>query len=53
MVNSGLISESHYIDARCETGSSLNARKETVKHLASFSIDGAALLIGVKENKLN
>lgn len=51
--DSGVIGESHHIDVKRETGNSANARKETAKDLASFGIDGGALLIGVEEDKPN
>lgn len=51
IVEAGVISESHFIDVKRETGSSPGARKETAKDLASFAIDGGALLIGVEEDK--
>ena len=51
LISDGLFKESHYLDAKRETGTSPGARKETARDLASFAIDGGSLLIGVDEDK--
>lgn len=51
MVDSGLIKESHYVDAKRETGGTQSERRETARDLASYAIDGGALLFGVGEDK--
>lgn len=51
VVEQGLISESHYIDVKRVVGDKPGERKETARDLASFAIDGGALLIGVDEDK--
>jgi hypothetical protein len=51
LISDGSFKESHYLDAKRETGTSPAARKETARDLASFAIDGGALLIGVDEDK--
>jgi hypothetical protein len=51
VVDSGLIKESHYVDAKRETGGSQGERKETARDLASYAVDGGALLFGVGEHK--
>jgi hypothetical protein len=48
-----LLGESHYIDVKREAGASPGARKETARDLASFAMDGGALLIGLEEDKPN
>lgn len=50
-VDSGLIKESHYIDAKRKTGGTQSERRETARDLASYAIDGGALLFGVGEDK--
>jgi len=50
-VEDDLLVESHYIDVKREAGASLGARKETARDLASFGMDGGALLIGLEEDK--
>jgi len=52
-VEDDLLVESHYIDVKREAGASLGARKETARDLASFGMDGGALLIGLEEDKPN
>jgi predicted HTH transcriptional regulator len=52
-VTQGWIAESHHIDVKREVGDSPDDRKETARDLASFAIDGGALLIGVEEDKAN
>jgi len=51
-VAQGWIAASHHIDVKREVGDSRGDRKETARDLASFAIDGGALLIGV-EDKAN
>lgn len=46
-----LLAESHHIDMKREIGERDGERKETARDLASFAIDGGALLIGVGEDK--
>jgi hypothetical protein len=45
------ITETHYFDAKREVGPSSGDRKELGRDLASFAIDGGALLIGLAELK--
>ena len=52
-VAQGWIAESHHIDVKREIGDSRGDRRETARDLASFAIDGGALLIGVEEDKAN
>ena len=51
VIDDALLSETHYLDCKRETGATPGDRKETARDLASFAIDGGALLIGVDENK--
>ena len=50
-ISEGTFSESHFLDAKATTGSSDGERKETARDLASFALDGGALVIGVAEDK--
>jgi hypothetical protein len=50
-IDDGLLGETHYLDCKRETGATPGERKETARDLASFAIDGGALLIGVAEDK--
>lgn len=50
-IDGGLIAETHYFDAKREVGPSSGDRKELGRDLASFAIDGGALLIGLEELK--
>ena len=50
-IEDGLLSETHYLDCKREIGDTPGERKETARDLASFAIDGGALLIGVGEDK--
>ncbi|MBT1669647.1 hypothetical protein KK092_09660 [Curtobacterium flaccumfaciens pv. flaccumfaciens] len=47
------VAESNRLDFKALVGDSDRARRDTAKDLASFAIDGGALLIGVSEDKLN
>ena len=47
----GTLTESASLDVKAETGSTDSSRRETAKDLASFAIDGGALLIGIAEDK--
>lgn len=47
----GDVTESNRLDFKATATNGDRARKETAKDLASFAIDGGALLIGVSENK--
>lgn len=51
-IDGGLIAVTHYFDAKREVGSSSGDRKELGRDLASFAIDGGALLIGLAELNL-
>jgi hypothetical protein len=53
VVQRGWLAESHHIDVKREVGESRGGRKETARDLASFAIDGGALLIGIEEDKAN
>ncbi|WP_341955944.1 ATP-binding protein [Microbacterium sp. LWH13-1.2] len=48
-LDTGDLRENAGLDFKRETGSSDGARAETARDLASFAIDGGALLIGVEE----
>lgn len=50
-LDDGLLTESHYLDMKRQVGDTPKARKETARDLASFAIDGGALLIGIAEHK--
>lgn len=50
-IDGGLIAETHYLDLKREFGRSSGERKELGRDLASFAIDGGALLIGLAELK--
>src|SRR5690349_4805124 len=52
-INDGLLGETHHLTCKRETGVAPGGRKETARDLASFAIDGGALLIGVEEDKAN
>jgi hypothetical protein len=47
VLRQGLFAETHYVDGKREVGSN----KELGRDLASFAIDGGALLFGIEENK--
>lgn len=49
----GDIVESSQLDVKLQIGNSDGERRGTAKDLASFAIDGGALLIGVREDKAN
>lgn len=50
-IDEGSFVESHFLDAKASTGDSDGERKETARDLASFSLDGGVLVIGVAEDK--
>ena len=50
-LQSGDISESNRLDFKATVGDSNSTRRETAKDMASFAVNGGALLIGVAENK--
>jgi predicted HTH transcriptional regulator len=50
-LSEGTLSETHYLDAKATTGAANSDRRETAKDLASFALDGGALIIGVSEDK--
>src|SRR5260370_629374 len=52
-IDNALLSETHDLDCKREIGAAPGERKETARDLASFAIDGGALLIGVGEDKAN
>ena len=51
VIDDALLGETHYLDCKRETGATPGDRKEMARDLASFAIDGGALLIGVDEDK--
>jgi hypothetical protein len=51
-IENDCLSETHYLDCKREISAKAD-RKETARDLASFAIDGGALLIGVDEDKGN
>jgi hypothetical protein len=51
-ISNDWLSETHYLDCKREIGAKAD-RKETGRDLASFAIDGGALLVGVDEDKAN
>lgn len=50
-VDSGTLAETHYLDVKREVGATTRGRKELARDLASFAIDGGALLVGVAEDQ--
>lgn len=50
-ISEGSIAENAYLDVKRESGDTAGSRAETAKDLASFALNGGALLIGVAENK--
>lgn len=50
-IEQGTFVESHFLDAKAITGDTDGERKETARDLASFSLDGGVLVIGVSEDK--
>src|SRR5260370_16586543 len=52
-IDNALLSETHDLDCKREIGAAPGKRKETARDLASFAIDGGALLIGAGEDKAN
>jgi len=50
-ISAGDLVESNRLDVKALVGDTSSARKETAKDLASFAVDGGALLIGVHEDK--
>lgn len=48
-LSSGDVPEGHFLDFKRELGASTSARKETAQDIASFAIDGGALIVGVSE----
>ena len=52
-IDDALLSETHCLDCKRETGATTGERRETARDLASFAIDGGALLIGIDEDKAN
>ncbi len=52
-IDGALLRETHYLDCKRESGETSGERKETARDLASFAIDGGALLVGVDEDKNN
>lgn len=50
-ITTGDLHEHHGLDVKREIGDSNSPRRETARDLASFAIDGGALLIGVDEDK--
>ena len=51
-IDEGLIGETHYLDLKESLGGKADNR-ETARDLASFAIDGGALIIGIAEDKPN
>jgi hypothetical protein len=51
VIDSGALGESHYIDVKQEIAPGSGGRKELARDMASFAIDGGALLLGVAEDK--
>ncbi|MEN0083648.1 MAG: RNA-binding domain-containing protein [Leifsonia sp.] len=47
----GTFGESHWLEAKRDTGDSKGERAETARDLASFGLDGGTLVIGVAEVK--
>ncbi|MCM4083897.1 AlbA family DNA-binding domain-containing protein [Paractinoplanes hotanensis] len=50
-IDDGSLRENHWFDFKREVGSSDEARKKIAAALASFAIDGGALIIGADEDK--
>jgi hypothetical protein len=51
MIADGTLQEGHYFDAKREIGDTPSNRKETTRDLASFSIDGGTLVVGIDEDR--
>lgn len=51
VIDNGVLGESHYIDVKQEIAPGQGGRRELARDLASFAIDGGALLLGVAEDK--
>lgn len=51
VIDSGVLGESHYIDVKREIEKTPRGNKELARDVASFAIDGGALLVGVAEDK--
>jgi hypothetical protein len=51
LLEAGLLTESRSLDLKASLASSAHANKELAKDLASFSLEGGALLIGIREEK--
>jgi predicted HTH transcriptional regulator len=52
-IEDGLSEESQYLEVKREVGDTDGERKNTARNLASFTIHGGALIIGVEEDKKN
>ncbi len=50
-IREGTLAESVHLDVKRQVGSTDGARRETARDLASFAVDGGALLIGVEEDQ--
>lgn len=50
-IQSGLLSESHYFDLKSSIPSGASKNRELARDLASFAVDGGALLVGVREGE--
>jgi hypothetical protein len=51
VIEQGLLRETHYFNGKRQLDSTSADRKELARDLASFAMDGGALLIGVEELK--
>lgn len=50
-IDDGTLAERHWLDVKATVGSSHASRAGLAKDLASFAVDGGALIIGVTEDK--
>lgn len=53
VIADGDLQENNNVDVKREVGDSPSSRKETAKDIASFAINGGALLVGIAEDKEN
>lgn len=50
-LDDGTITERHWLDVKLEVASGDGSKKGIAKDLASFAVDGGALIIGIREDK--
>lgn len=52
-VDDGLLTESHYLEAKRELEPGKAKNREHARDLASFAVDGGTIIVGLDENKTN